>query len=855
MDSRRYSPGLTLASIPAIVLSVFVMSVLVQYFDIIVCTSFSSEHTLALPTMWTFLGLLLFTGICYGATRIKLLTRAELLCVLFAMLIAAPLLSQGFWHRIVSVVATNPRGSDFDKMDATNDRLWPHGPNLLNGSMVENADIAPSLKGSATWSEAEVEPGLKSRVAVLANKEVKDVSTIRFKMPLEKDGIKGISADCPYLVSILGRATDLGPDSKYFCRLYSDENTEFSDAFTGSEVKKITFLHKTGFRRLGAYGVKFSSQTSDHIYVEFGLQGPGRLELYDPKLFSVEALETIYKGRRVVTESQLKDVPETQRSGLIIKPDNLWSVKGVEYLMTGYIPWRDWVSPFWAWTSFIGLILMGCLAVNIIMRKQWLENERYLMPLTRIPVALLGGDGEEGAKPIWKSSLAWSGFFVALAWTLLKAAHFYNPKVPDTTVFIRGSEYFTDPGWGGMFTGPKFEINGIFLSLAVFMELNVLISIVVGYWCYRFEMLVGYKTRLNLDPQFPQPYHQQTGAYLAYFAAGLFLARRYLWRVLKSALGMEGGEQSEGELLSYRWALIALMLSIVGIVGWAWWLNISVPGILIFFMFLLSVGFVASKLRTECGTPWGYFAPGYFVPIVLMLGGIKTFGPEAMILCLIASFFLAPTVFFMIPGAQLEFTELGRRMNVVPRHVLITCFLAIVLGMLFGGFVFLSNSYSLSGESFRYNWAYDTKAWYFNIYNPEMVNATNDYLASSGQATTTAPPVTGVPQSTWAFLFAASVTIVLSVLRQMFAWFPMHPAGWVLGLTNFSDYVWGSCFTAWIIRGLALWFGGAATVRNKLIPFFVGFFLGSIMAELLIGVHAAYLRSIGIEKFYSSLGS
>ena len=774
------------------------------------------------------------------------------------MLVAAPLLTQGFWHRIVSIVATNPRGADFDKMDATSDNLWPHGPNLLSGTLSDKSEITPQLKGSASWGEAEIELGKKAKVAIINNKGATDVSSLRFKMPLEKSGGqgKGVLADCPYLVSILCRATDLGPDSKYFCRLYSDEQTEYTEAFIGSDTKKITFLHKTGFRRLGAYGTKFSTQTTDHVYVEFGLVGPGKLELHDPKLFSVDALESVYKGRKFVTETQLKDIPETQRAGLIIKPDNLWSLAGVEYMLAGYIPWRDWVVPFSAWTSFIAILLVGCLAVNIIMRKQWLENERFLMPLTRIPIALLGGDGEEGAKPIWKSSLAWSGFVVALAWALLKAAHFYNPKVPDTTIFIRGSEVLGDAGWGGMFTGPKFEINGIFLSLAVFMELNILISIVIGYWCYRLEYLIGYKTRLNLDPGFPAPYHQQSGAYIAYALAGLFLARRYLWRVIKSALGMQGGEPSEGELLNYRWALILLIMSFVGIVAWASWMNITVPGILIFFLFLISAGFVAAKLRTECGTPWGYFTPGHFIPIMLMCGGVRVFGPEAIIFCMIASFCLAPTVFYMIPGAQLEFTELGRRMNVAPRHVLITCVLAIGLGMLFGGWVFLSNSYALSGESFRYTWAYDTKAWYFNIYNQEMTAATGDYLAASGQAANpAAAPAAGISQSTWAFFFAAAVTLILSALRQMFAWFPMHPAGWVLGMTNFSDYVWGSCFAAWIIRGLALWFGGAATVRNKLIPFFVGFFLGTLIAELLIGVHAAYLRSIGIEKFYSSLGS
>jgi hypothetical protein len=104
-----------------------------------------------------------------------------------------------------------------------------------------------------------------------------------------------------------------------------------------------------------------------------------------------------------------------------------------------------------------------------------------------------------------------------------------------------------------------------------------------------------------------------------------------------------------------------------------------------------------------------------------------------------------------------------------------------------------------------------------------------------------------------AFGFGAVVTMILSVLRQMFAGFWFHPIGFVLGSSNFMDYVFGSALTAWVIRGIALRLGGAATVRNKLQPFFIGVFLGEALGYLLLGVHGAYLRSVGIELLYPIL--
>jgi hypothetical protein len=239
---------------------------------------------------------------------------------------------------------------------------------------------------------------------------------------------------------------------------------------------------------------------------------------------------------------------------------------------------------------------------------------------------------------------------------------------------------------------------------------------------------------------------------------------------------------------------------------------------------------------------------------MMMLGSVQVFGAESMILCYLVSFCLAPTVFFLIPGAQLEFMELGRRMNVNPRHIFLTCVGAVVLGMFLGGWVFLSNAYALGGEKLPYRWAFDTKLWYFFSYNDQVNAATTHYLESTGHAAAGTPPEAGgISNPTLALWFAGAVTMVLAFLRQMFAGFWFHPAGFLLGLTNFSDYVWGSCLTAWVIRGSVLWLGGAATVRNWLVPFFVGFFIGSILAELLIGIHAAHLRAIGINLVYSSL--
>ncbi|MCJ8330225.1 MAG: hypothetical protein HRT89_17940, partial [Lentisphaeria bacterium] len=58
---------------------------------------------------------------------------------------------------------------------------------------------------------------------------------------------------------------------------------------------------------------------------------------------------------------------------------------------------------------------------------------------------------------------------------------------------------------------------------------------------------------------------------------------------------------------------------------------------------------------------------------------------------------------------------------------------------------------------------------------------------------------------------------------------------------------WGSVFVALIVRYTVLFFGGAVTVKEKLMPFAVGMFSGSLCAFLIISILAFYFGNQGLE--------
>ncbi len=856
MAEKPRLPGLTFKAILASIFALLLMATLIQYFEVVINLTFPAEHTLALPAIWTLVLISIMGAGFYAATKTRLLTRPELLCVLFTMLLAAPIMTQGFWHRVASMVATIPRDGDFLKMDAYDAKLWPHGPNLFKNALDDPmpTQLKRELVGNATLERVDVnltdkkEP-VSGAAVRLKNNADDQISSIRFQIPLKSEEERTLLLEpgAPYMITALVRPKGFIPSTEYFCRAYIDQQTVFTEFFSGKRDSRKTILQRTGFIRAGAYGMRLPGPIEQSITVEIGLRGVGEMEVTDPQFFNVDALEGMYRGKMIVNRSTYDELPLERRAGLIPKPDNMMSWSGLKFLLAGYIPIRDWITPILAWTTIITLIMVGTFSVNCIMRKQWMDNERYQMPVTKIPLSLIGEEDYPGQAlpPIYKNRLAWIGFAVALLWILMKAWAFYNPKVPDMTIRVMLKPVFSDPRWGNMWYNVRFEITAIFLAMCIFMELNVLISLVIGYFLFRSQGWVGEMTGMNVDPNYPYRFEQATGAYIAYTLVILFFTRKYLWRVLKAAVTGDKSE-SEDEIMSYRNAMLLLLSTVIGSMLWARWMEIGVLGMLVFFVFLLLVGFVSAKVRTECGAPWGYFAPRNVALIMVLLGGVSAFGGSSIVFCYLISFMIAPTVFFLIPGAQMEIIELGRRWNIKRSHIVGVVVLGILGGIIIGGWVFLSNAYALGGESLRYNWAFSTKPWYLFTLNKEMDVATTNFFSQTATDG-------GLSKGWFAFGYAAIGTIILTVLRQAFAGFWFHPVAFVLGSANMLDYIWGSALTAALIRWIVLKIGGAATVREKLRPFFVGVFMGGCTAYLLLGIHMIYLRHLGIEKVYPIL--
>jgi hypothetical protein len=71
--------------------------------------------------------------------------------------------------------------------------------------------------------------------------------------------------------------------------------------------------------------------------------------------------------------------------------------------------------------------------------------------------------------------------------------------------------------------------------------------------------------------------------------------------------------------------------------------------------------------------------------------------------------------------------------------------------------------------------------------------------------------------------------VLLTWLRNSFAWWPLHPIGLAISFVTPGAQFWFSIFLAWLVKSGVLKYGGAR-VYQALLPLFLGFILGAFFA-------------------------
>ncbi len=509
-----------------------------------------------------------------------------------------------------------------------------------------------------------------------------------------------------------------------------------------------------------------------------------------------------------------------QKGAKVLSPAGRAVVDGF-YLGSNHIPWAAWLIPMLFWMGFILLsyVMLGCL--SIIVRAQWSQNEALSFPLNQLPLEMT----EDVDRPLtglgrfWSNPTMWLGFGAVAVWQLLNGLHIYFPDVPMIQWNIDTGPLFSDRPWNQMGWTP-LQIFPIAIGISFLLTSEIGFSLWFFALLVRFQFigsyLLGYSPNVSGGRDFVT--FQTVGAFFAYAALVMWTGRLHYTHIAKRALGLaRKGETEREEVISYPLAFWGFVLSLAGVMfithllGANWTITCLMWGTYLVMCIGLSRLIVEGGLL-YVGNAW------YPLNIWTQLTnaspqtwlGASSIAPAT----LVQGAYMVDMRAFLLPsfvqGWKLAYDnglQLKRLLALISTVILIS------LGL---GFYRRIEIAYLEGGAL---------AWH-----PFVAKNGSTIWASSAQSMANGVQNTGWNNWFW-LVVGALLTWGMMAARARFAWFPLHPLGYLIPLSYPMLCLWFPIFIGWTCKTLITRFGGNSAYRSAR-PFFLGLALGDISMML-----------------------
>ena len=459
---------------------------------------------------------------------------------------------------------------------------------------------------------------------------------------------------------------------------------------------------------------------------------------------------------------------------------------------------KAWLSPVVAWSSFIFVLMLVLLCINVLLRIQWTEHERLSYPLTQLPLEMTNP-----RLRFFRNRLMWIGFSIAALISIVNLLHSIYPVIPYIPIKRQGI--------GG---GIRVSFYPFVIGMSFMMPRDLLFSCWAFFWLYKIELMVGDMMGWQNLPRFPYAAEQGFGVYLGLLVFALWIGRshfigivRHLFASSKSRFQLDDSR----EPMPYRLAVIGIVFGIIFLTVFSYKAGMSLWVIPIFFgiYFLLSI--MITRLRAELGfIVHGHgYRPG-IDPHTMIVTGFGTWQLTTNTLTVFSMYIFFNRAYWVNPmPEQLEAFKMSERRNINLRHTAIAILLATAIGLVVSFWFLLDSFYRHGHESAHFH---PHSLWYGRMAYGQLENWLNYPREADGPAL--------------AFMGGGfGLTAVLMFLRTRFLWWPLHPLGYVTADSWGMFNLWSCIFVAWAIKTIILRYGGLGSYRRA-VPFFLGVALG-----------------------------
>ena len=477
------------------------------------------------------------------------------------------------------------------------------------------------------------------------------------------------------------------------------------------------------------------------------------------------------------------------------------------------IPWGVWAIPLVWWLAFVVALFLVAIGLAVIFRRQWVEHERLVYPLGEVPAQLVTEDPAGGPLPCCvRNRLFWWGFALpagVICWNMVSYWYPFFPTIPLVT------QAYPTISFGRDFPPIFVRPNLFVMSFAYLTTLEVLASV----WVFHLLSVLasGLMNRMGFTIGAPDIWCETDsvtswtafGGMIFFVSWGLWVGRRHLGGVLARALGRPSEVDDSGEMMSYRQAVLAVLLGTLFLGGW---LHASGMGVLatatfLFGCFIVYVG--VAKIVAQCGLVYlrASLTAQSFATHTL---GTAAFGPSGLGGLLVTYGFVCdakPTALVSV----VHVARLGDWLRGSRRALFWAVLLAVVAGGLTSFLFTLQLAYS--------HGAYNFDAWEFQSGNVQIVSGIVSQMKELTQPSRS---------RLTCLVVGAAICGGLIYLRYRFPWWPLHPIGFTVSSTSWALRVSVfSIFLAWLVKLIVLRVGGNRLYTRSR-PFFLGMLVGYV---------------------------
>jgi len=484
----------------------------------------------------------------------------------------------------------------------------------------------------------------------------------------------------------------------------------------------------------------------------------------------------------------------------------------------GGIPWGAWGAPLFWWGGFLGAVMLANFCLVVLLRKQWMENERLAFPIAAVVLELTGVAGSEGTLArLIRSGFFRGGFLTVLGVFCWNIATWFVKAIPALAVPMNTiNSRVIRVGRG--FPSFRFSIHPMTMAFGYFTKSDVLLSI--GVFHLLAILQTGLMNRFGFGVGESDPWcsfdaavgWQSFGGMAVFVGWGLYVARSHLRGVFRKAFTGRGEVDDSGELISYRAAVYLLIgcgayaVLFLRLAGMGW-------GPLLTFWLATGVLYLGlARIIAESGLVY-LRGPITAQAFAWQVFGIAGMGPaSAAGLGLTYTFFCDAKTFGITALAHIP--RLGVAMDTRRRRLLAP---AVLLGGLVGaaavvGYI-LHEGYHTVGS-----------------YNFGVVSFNGSSDGAVGIWRLTASRILqGTAGTDWyrvrALGAGAAFTGLLFYLRYRFPGFPVHPIGFTISASGVLSSSVSSILLVWLVKTLLLKFGGLDYYRRTA-PLFLGMLMG-----------------------------